>query len=137
MPILQKLLKIVPIDILKFGVVGGLSTIIDFVFLSLFLKLGLSIFWALFFSYMLGAANGYLLNNRWTYGHLKKEATVSGFSSYAAISFIGLGLTEIIVYFLFNVAHVGIAIDKLVAVAVVFFWNFFANRVITFKNRSV
>ena len=107
-------------DIIKFGLVGAVNTAIDFLLLNLFVSLGLSIFWAIFFAYLIGAANGYLLNNHWTYRHLNKPTTFFGFIQYTAISFIGLGLTELIVYGLFHIFHLSINIDKLVAVVVVF-----------------
>ncbi|MEI6477600.1 MAG: GtrA family protein [bacterium] len=120
-------------DALKFGLVGGISTAIDFLFLNFFTFLGLNIFWAIFFSYLLGSVNGYLLNNKWTYGHLEMPSTVSGFLQYATVSFIGLGLTELIVYAFYSELHLGVNASKLLAVAIVFFWNFLANRMFTFK----
>lgn len=120
-------------DIFKFATVGAINTIIDFSLLSLFVLLGMNIFLALSISYTIGAVNGYLLNNHWTYGHLNQRSNVGALLRYVSISFVGLGFTEIIVFILFNVFHVGVGIDKLVAVAVVFGWNYSANRHFTFK----
>jgi putative flippase GtrA len=121
-------------DVIKFAVVGVANTAIDFLLLNLFVHLGLTIFWAIFFAYLLGAVNGYLLNNRWTYRHLNHPNTVSGYLKYAAVSFVGLFLTEAIIYILSHILHVdNFNINKLVAVAVVFGWNFLSNRIFTFR----
>jgi putative flippase GtrA len=120
-------------EIVKFGAVGAVSTLIDFLFLTLFVRLGTGLFLAIFFSYTIGAVNGYLLNNKWTFGHLNRPSTFRDFLRYASISFVGLGLTELIVYALYEAFHVPVSLDKLAAVAVVFLWNYFANRHFTFK----
>ena len=132
----NRIVALLQSDVVKFGLVGLLSTIIDFAILNVFLSLGLSIFWAVFFSYLLGAVNGYLLNNHWTYARLKKRSTFGGFSRYASISFVGLGLTEIIVNFLYHTLHTPLNIDKLAAVVIVFSWNFLANRLFTFEVKD-
>jgi len=121
-------------DLIKFAIVGAVNTLIDFTVLNFLSLLGLSIFWAIFFAYMCGAANGYLLNNHWTYRHLNKPSTFIGFAQYASISFIGLGLTEVIVFVLTDWLHASLNVGKLVAVVLVFSWNFAGNRLITFRG---
>ena len=121
-------------DLVTFGLVGAVSTAIDFIVLNSLTYLGLTIFIAISIAYFIGAVNGYLLNNNWTYGHLNRATTLSGFTKYVSISFIGLGLTELIVYVFYHFLHFPLNIDKLIAVAVVFSWNFVANRFFTFKN---
>ena len=123
-------------DMVKFALVGAVSTVIDFALFSLLAYWGLTLFWAIFVGYLIGAANGYVLNNRWTYGHLEKPTTFAGFLKYATISFVGLGLTEIIVYALFQWLHINTTVDKLVAVVIVFSWNYTANRVFTFQGHK-
>jgi putative flippase GtrA len=122
------------IEIAKFASVGIINTAIDFILLSFFVWLGINLFLALAMSYTIGAANGYLLNNHWTYRHLKQPSTWQGFIKYAAISFVGLGLTEIIVYILYHGFHWGVTPDKLVAIVVVFTWNYIANKKFTFAG---
>ena len=121
-------------EIIKFATVGASSTIIDFALLTVFVRFGLGLFFAVFLSYLIGSINGYLLNNRWTFAHLNKPSTFSGFLRYAAISFVGLGLTELIIYVLYSGLHVGVTYDKIVSVVVVFFWNYLANRHFTFRE---
>jgi putative flippase GtrA len=120
----------------KFGVVGIVSTTVDYLLLNLCLHFGMSLPWATFFGYCLGTINGYYLNNIWTYAHQKRRTNITGLSKYAVISGIGLLLTELIV----NIGHssLGIRVNiiKAIAVMVVFFWNFFGNRYWTFKDKK-
>jgi putative flippase GtrA len=121
---------------LKFGVVGAVSTTVDYLLLNLCLHFGMSLPWATFFGYCLGTINGYYFNNIWTYAHLKRKTGVSGLSKYAVISGIGLVLTELIV----NIGHeqfdIRVNVIKTAAVIIVFFWNFFGNRLWTFKDKK-
>ncbi len=123
-------------DMIKFALVGLLSTIIDILLLNFFYHLGLTVFWAIGWAYLIGAVNGYWLNNRWTYRRLKRRPGVAGLAEYISISFVGLGLTELIVGLL---VHYGFNLnfDKIVAVVLVFLWNFFGNRLVTFRPAAV
>ena len=127
-------------DFWRFAVIGALSTVIDIGALNALNYLGFNSYVAVFFGYFLGAVNGYFFNNNWTYKHLGKKANAKAFSQYVLISFIGLGLTELIIYFLTKIIHSSLSrsellnIYKLIAVVIVFFWNFFANRIITFRK---
>ncbi|HUD20771.1 MAG TPA: GtrA family protein [Candidatus Saccharimonadales bacterium] len=118
---------------LKFGVVGAISTILDFAFLNLSLHFGASVFWATFIGYAVGTINGYFVNSAWTYKHLEQKSKTIGLTKYAIISAVGLFLTEIIVNYLHGL---GLIVNgaKLVAVVIVFFWNWIANRMWTFKQ---
>lgn len=135
MPSLKAYLKQpVVLQMISFGTIGALSTVIDFFFISVFTHFGLIIFWAIFFAYLLGAANGYLLNNSFTYRHLGQRHNFLSFGQYASISFVGLGLTEGIIYLMIELLHTSVYVNKLFAVVIVFFWNFLANRYWTFKK---
>jgi len=129
----NRLLRTVGVDVIKFAVVGAISTCIDFGLLNIFVWLGANIYLALCIAYLIGAVNGYLLNNQWTYRRLERVNTFSGFLRYTVISFVGLGLTEGIVFILSHELHANLNFDKLVAVFIVFAWNFFANRHFTFQ----
>ena len=120
-------------EVFKFAAVGAVNTMIDFTLLSLFVWFGINIFVALSLSYAIGAVNGYLLNNRWTYAHLNRRNSLGGLLRYVSISFVGLGLTELVVAVLYRSFHMRIAVDKLAAVVVVFGWNYFANKHFTFR----
>lgn len=118
---------------LKFGVVGAISTVLDFLFLNLSLHIGLTVFWATFVGYAIGTLNGYFFNSFWTYRYLEQKSKAIGLTKYAFISAIGLFLTEIIVNFLHGQ---GLAVNgaKIVAVVIVFFWNWLTNRYWTFRK---
>ena len=122
-------------DLIKFAVVGAVSTAIDYVLLNLcYQVLGFSAFWSVFIGFSISAFNGYFLNNVWTYRHLHQKAQASNLIKYLAIGAVGLGLTEIIVDLAITRGGLDINLGKAIAVVLVFFWNFWANRRFTFRT---
>lgn len=121
-------------DLWRFAAVGVISTLIDIVLLNFFLnQVGLALAWAIFWAYGVGAINGYLLNNRWTYHRLNRRPGLIGLAEYVTISFVGLGLTELIIHYLIRFG-LNVNLDKIIAVFLVFLWNFFGNRWLTFRS---
>lgn len=124
-------------DLWRFAVVGLVSTIIDITALNLsYRSFHTSLYLAAFIGFLLGSINGYLLNNAWTYRRLDKRAGLLGLTKYTLISLVGLGLTEVIIDLLSVRSNLNYNVSKLVAVAVVFFWNFFGNRWWTFQDTA-
>lgn len=121
-------------EIFKFALVGAVSTIIDFAILNLVLKFtSVTIAWSVFWGFIGGSTNGYFMNNAWTFGHRNLPTSAKNMTKYIIISAIGLGITELIIKELAVKALYNVNASKLVAVFIVFFWNFFANRFWTFK----
>ncbi|MDO8649982.1 MAG: GtrA family protein, partial [Candidatus Berkelbacteria bacterium] len=58
---------------------------------------------------------------------------VQTFFKYAIIAAIGLAITEAIIHFLVAEKGLYYNLAKVVAIVIVFFWNFFGNRYWTFK----
>lgn len=124
-------------DVVKFGLVGLVATAIDFYLLNFFyLQHHYSIYLATLFSYLTAAVFGYLANSFWTYRRLQQGFELSGLAKYVTISGVGLSLTELVI----GLLNPGLGLDhnlsKLVAVILVFAWNFWANSRWTFKANA-
>ena len=123
------------VDMVKFGITGGVSTILDVGFLNLFyLYFKQAILVSTFAGFVAGTINGYLMNNYYTYRHLGKKANIKDFINLAIVGGIGLGLTEVIMYVLTVRLGMYYNYSKLIAVVTVFFWNFTAARKFVFKK---
>jgi putative flippase GtrA len=105
---------------LRFAGVGALSTVIDLVILNLLLKVGGSIYIAGALGFFAGFSNGYFFNSRYVF----KSASTSRYVKYFVVSVGGLVITEL----LLDLFHVRLGLGpntaKLIAVVVVFFWNY-------------
>ncbi len=135
--LLEKLFKI---EFIRYGMVGAVSTVLDICVLKLTYSLmhnDIKRLWlATAIGFIAGTINGYYMNSRWTFKYNTKGKEAAKFSQFATISLVGLGLTEIIVLNLTTKASLSETIAKLVAVAIVFFWNYFGNKFWTFRKQK-
>ena len=124
-------------EAIKFGMVGLVGAVVDLGLLNLLhLVVGLSIFQSVFWAFVAAVLVNYALNNYWTYRHLNLKFRTSDLLKFATISTVGLGITEVMIRVLSVEKGLNYNLVKIIAIAVVFFWNFFGNRVWTFRNRS-
>lgn len=115
----------------RFAGVGVVSTLVDVFLLNLLLHLGVETGVAVAVGFLAGATNGYLMNTHLVF---RKQVSHRRYLQYLFTSFIGLLLTEYIVDELATRHGWTTTLEaKLVAVVVVFFWNYSASRFWTFK----
>ena len=123
-------------EFIKFGVVGVVATAIDYAGLNLSLRASSPLYLAVFVGFASGAIVGYFLNNSWTYKHLGKNHNLQDLGKYVVIAAFALLWTELIMHYLSTVNSWNANLSKLVAVFIVFFWNFFVNRLWTFRDQK-
>ena len=122
-------------QIIKFGLVGSFGILIDLGFTYLCKDiLGFNQYIANSIGFCLAASSNYFLNRLWTFRSTHPD--VAGqYTKFFVISLVGLGLNNLIVYVLTSYSGL---LDfypaKLAAIGVVFFWNYSANAVFTFKH---
>ncbi len=125
---------------LKFAVVGVSGTLIDITIFTLLTKLaGLPSLPANTISYSVGVVNNFLLNRFWVYPEARSKSAAKQLAQFVVINIIALGLSDLLVVVLGSIlsgllgSSASIA-AKLVATVLVFFWNFFANRLWTYRD---
>ena len=134
----------------KFAFVGALGSVTDFTILNLLIK---------FAGFPSGVANGagfcaavlqnFLLNRWWTYPESRDRNTRGQMAKFALVSLVGLGINLVVFEYFdellrpywvdwLSSADLGFTVSynsaKLIAIGVVLFWNFAANRLWTFKG---
>ena len=126
-------------EVIKYGAVGAVSTALDYLFLNLsfkFMHNDAGLLWlATAIGFGIGMVNGYFMNSRWTFRFNTNGQESKKFSQFAVVSLVGLGLTELIVLSLSLKLSLDKNVAKLVAVAIVFVWNYLANKFWTFKKQ--
>ncbi len=113
---------------LRFAGVGALSTAIDILVFNVLLLTGASVYLAGGIGFFAGFSNGYFFNSRYVF----KQGSHVQYGKYLLVSLGGLLITEVILH-LFHVEF-GLEenISKLVAVGIVFFWNYGLSKVWVF-----
>lgn len=114
----------------RFAAVGAVGTLLDFAVLNVtHLLFGVELKWALTFGFLSGAINNYLMNSLWTF---EQNLSWQKLAKFLAVAVVGLALNNGIVLLLANNFGWNYNLAKLLALVVVFFWNFLANKRWTF-----
>ena len=77
----------------------------------------------------------YLLSILWVFANHTQNNRWVEFLVFAIIGIFGLGLNEIIIYLGTDIVGLPYMLSKLISTAIVFFWNFFARKIILFKKK--
>jgi putative flippase GtrA len=117
-------------QILRYCAVGVVNTLVSLALDALLLAAGTPLLVASACAFSAGAATGYLLNRRWTFG-ARTSATSGGV--YAVVSLCGLGLDSALVHVLHG-AGLSPLLAFVVALPLVTLATFAANRRFTFRR---
>ena len=125
----------------RFLAVGAVGTVLDFSLLTMLKLAGLPTLFANSFSFTAGLINNFTWNRLWTFNDGIPTDWRKQFAQFALVSLFGLVLNNIIVLSLESILgnmlgqpEWGYLPAKVIATGVVVFWNYFANRMWTFKK---
>jgi len=125
------------IQFIRYVFVGGCSFLVDAGVLWLCVHAGMHYLVAACFGFVVGLACNFALSRALVFrAQTARVGRVLEFAAYALIGLIGLGLTEALLYFFTDLLHVYYMISKVIASAVVLFWNFFARKILLYKNEA-
>ena len=122
---------------LKFGLVGMVGLLVDFSVTWIMKEaLYVNAYLANASGFVLAASGNFYLNKKWTFNDSDTRIFKQYFTFFL-IALFGLLLHSTLLYVLYG--HWGISFywGKLMPVAVVFFWNFFANSFFTFTQSTL
>lgn len=124
----------------KFCVVGVISTVIDF---GIYLSLTRSFEWwrehflmANACAFIVAVSWSFIANKSWTFRD-KTRDIYAQYPKFILVYLIGLIGNQFILYTLVSIFEIYDVIAKAIAVAVILFWNFIANKIWTFKKKAL
>lgn len=126
----------------RFLTVGAVGTVLDFCLLTLLKLAGMPTLFANSISFTAGLVNNFTFNRLWTFNDSAQASNwKKQLAQFTAVSLAGLVLNNLIVLSLEHVLgnilgqpNWGYLPAKVIATGVVVFWNYFANRMWTFKK---
>jgi len=139
-------------QLIKFGVVGASSTLVNFAVLNFMLiALHQNRYVSVTVAFLVSVVNGYVWNKRWTFKEAQAKAVHTQFTQFLLVNLVGLGLDLLFIRLISvpleqelhalrplmdptKAMHLATNGAQLVATAAIVFWNFFANRLWTFKH---
>lgn len=116
--------------------VGGTAFVVDFFFLYFFSDIcGIYYLISAVLSFIISVLVNYIMSTKWVFNQENIENKVLEFNLFILISTIGLGFTEILLYFFTDIVGLYYLISKIISAIIVLFWNFIARRVMFYgKN---
>ncbi|MCL6430194.1 MAG: GtrA family protein [Anaerolineae bacterium] len=124
----------------RFGLVGTLGTVVDFSVLNaLILGLHLTKFWANTCSFSVAALSNFIWNRLWTFPESRARPFGRQLAQFFAVSVGGYAINQALFLSLDRWVFagwgtLGYNLAKAIAIVVVLFWNFGANRIWTYRG---
>jgi len=123
------------LQLFRYGFVGGIAFVVDYGTLFLCTEFaGIHHLISAAIAFVLGLIVNYLLSTSWVFASRAMTSKLAEFFIFSIIGVIGLGLNEIIIYSGTDILGLHYMLSKLISTAIVFFWNFFARKLILFKQ---
>jgi putative flippase GtrA len=125
----------------KFAIVGAIGMVVDLTVLTFSREvLGLPLSLAVASGFTVAVISNFTWNRLWTFPESRTRPITSQLVQFTIVNIIGLGINEVIVLGLHPVfllvTHDPLAYlaAKVIAIGVVLFWNYGANRLWTYKG---
>ena len=117
----------------RYFVVGGICACVDIGLFMLFAKgLGLPYLRVAAGTFLIATLLNYVLSVRFVFVSGRRFTRRWEVALVFAVSGMGLAVNASVLWFGVEFARFGLLLSKLVATGVVFFWNYFARRVLIF-----
>jgi putative flippase GtrA len=127
--LLKKSTDKIGIQFFRYIFVGGAAFLVDFVSLYLLTDfLGVYYLTSAAIAFILGLIVNYFLSTYWVFNKRKLDNLTFEFGIFAIIGIVGLGLNELFIWFFTAELNFYYLISKILAAALILFWNFFARK---------
>lgn len=124
------------VQLFKFCLIGAFNTFLHFgVYYSLTRYLSVQFLIANAIAFIIAATSSYFLNKFWTFQDKSKDYHKQ-YPKFIIIAAVGLLMHEGLLYLFVENFELHDLIALIIAAFIVVFWNFFMNRLWTFRNNA-
>ena len=121
------------IRFIKFGMVGVINTLVNWIIFFILNALGMYYILANIIAYILGTVNSYLWNTLWVFKYKDKASTETTIN-FIILNLIGLGLNTGILYVLVDLCNLNKFIGLVTTTAIVMIINYIVNKLWVFSK---
>ena len=121
------------IRFVKFGMVGVINTLVNWIIFFILNALGMYYILANIIAYILGTVNSYLWNTLWVFKYKDKTSTETTIK-FIILNLIGLGLNTGILYVLVDLCNLNKFIGLVTTTAIVMIINYIVNKLWVFSK---
>lgn len=129
------------IRFIKFATVGIIGMVVDLIVLNLLHGIvGWSLLVANTISFSTAVINNFTWNRLWTFPESRERPLRTQLPQFSLVNIIGMAINNVVLLSLFNLIQAYIPdpwdynLAKVLAIGVVFFWNYGVNRLWTYKG---
>lgn len=123
------------VQMFRYVFVGGLAFVVDWGTMIGLVQLGINKYIAVAIAFVIGLIANFILSKTLVFSEdSDKTNRVGEFITYTLIGLIGLGLTEILMALMIEIIGIYYIVAKIIAAAIVLFWNFIARKIILYRN---
>jgi len=122
------------VQLSRYIIVGGFAFLVDFASLyaiTEFLHQPYLVSAAI--AFMLGFSVNYLISIVWVFDRRTLKNRWAEATVYLAVGIVGLGLNELLIWFLTETAGYHYLVSKVGSTVIVFLWNFCARKTLLFR----
>ena len=117
------------LQMFKFLLVGGLAFVIDYVTLIICKEVfHINVLISAAIAFTVSVIINYILSVKWVFDVDKNKSKEKNFITFIVFSIIGLGLTELIMWFGVDILKISYLIVKIIATAIVMVFNFVTRK---------
>ena len=120
-------------QLLKFGLVGGIAFLIDYGLLFICTEwFGIYYFISSIISFSVSVIFNYIASVLWVFDVDQEKSKTKNFIIFIALSIVGLGINQIIMYYGVEVLNLYYMLIKLIATFIVMIFNFITRKMFFF-----
>ena len=118
------------VQIFKFGIVGGIATIIDWIVYYIVYKfLHVNPLIANILSFLVSVIYNYSASVKWVFDVNKNKSKKKMFVEFITFSVIGLLITELLLHIGINILNMNAMLTKVIATLIVMVFNFITRKI--------
>ncbi len=121
---------------IKFGLIGGVGTVINLLILYTFTEyLGFYYMFSAIIAFMVGATINFIMNKKWTFLERVREDFLIKYSKYFFVSIVALLGNLLILYILTEFVGIYYILSQFLAASASLIVNFFVSKKWIFKTK--
>jgi putative flippase GtrA len=125
-------------QLFRYTFVGGFAFLVDFGTLLILTEyFNIHYLLSAGLGFILGLIVNYFLSIKWVFDNRVMENWLLEFLFFSSIGLIGLGLNELFLWILTDILLIYYLISKLITTFIVYFWNFFARKMLLFNKQNI
>jgi putative flippase GtrA len=125
------------LQFMRYTLVGGLAFLVDFgLYYVLTEYAGFHYILSATISFVAGLLVNYFISTCWIFGTSSFKKVIE-FLLFSLTGIIGLGLNDLFIWFFTDKCRIHYLLSKLIAVVLVYSWNFLSRRYLIFNKKHI